>query len=75
MILVDTDVLVDCLRGTAPAKRWLEETPAEGLGIPGIVAMELLLGCRNRVELQNLQRFLSTFSVAWPDASEFEQAS
>jgi tRNA(fMet)-specific endonuclease VapC len=74
MILVDTDVLVDCLRGTAPAKRWLESTAAETLGIPGIAAMELLIGCRNRAELQHLQKFLSTFSMVWPDASEFAEA-
>ena len=36
--------------------------------------MELLVGCRNRAELQHLQKFLSTFSVLWPEASEFSQA-
>jgi predicted nucleic acid-binding protein len=74
MILVDTDVLVDCLRGTAPAKRWLEHASSEALGVPGVVAMELLIGCRNRAELEHLQKFLSTFSVLWPEASEFAQA-
>jgi predicted nucleic acid-binding protein len=44
MVLVDTDVLVDCLRGTPPAKAWLERASTEVLGIPGVVAMELLIG-------------------------------
>lgn len=73
MILVDTDVLVDCLRGTDAARQWLESS-GETLGIPGVVAMELVVGCRNRAELQRLQRFLQTFTVVWPEASEFSQA-
>lgn len=55
MILVDTDVLVDCLRGTDAARQWLESS-GETLGIPGVVAMELVVGCRNRAELQRLDR-------------------
>lgn len=58
MVLVDTDVLVDCLRGTPPAKAWLERASTEVLGIPGVVAMELLIGCRNRAEIEKLQKFL-----------------
>ena len=73
MVLVDTDVLVDCLRGTPPAKAWLERASAEVLGIPGVVAMELLIGCRNRAEIEKLQNFLSAFSIVWPDAAEFAQ--
>jgi hypothetical protein len=44
------------------------------LGLPGVVAMELLIGCRNRAEIQHLQKFLNTFSIVWPDASEFARA-
>ncbi len=73
MVLVDTDVVVDCLRGTAPSREWLQRTSTEALGLPGVVAMELLIGCRNRAEIQHLQRFLDTFSIVWPDASEFAQ--
>lgn len=74
MILVDTDVLVDCLRGTLPARNWLEQAGAEVLGIPGIVAMELLVGCRNGAELARVQQFLGTFPVVWPEAIEFALA-
>jgi predicted nucleic acid-binding protein len=74
MILVDTDVLVDCLRGATPAREWLERMATEVLGIPGIVAMELLIGCRNRAELERVQQFLSKFLVAWPEATEFAGA-
>lgn len=74
MVLVDTDVVVDCLRGTAPSREWLQRTSTEALGLPGVVAMELLIGCWNREEIQYLQKFLNTFSIAWPDASEFARA-
>jgi len=74
MVLVDTDVVVDCLRGTAPSREWLQRTSTEALGLPGVVAMELLIGCRNRAEIQHLQKFLDTFAIVWPDASEFARA-
>jgi predicted nucleic acid-binding protein len=66
--------LVDCLRGTPPARAWLESASTEVLGIPGVVAMELLIGCRNRAEVEHLQKFLSAFSIVWPDAAEFARA-
>ena len=74
MVLVDTDVVVDCLRGTAPSREWLQRASTEVLGLPGVVAMELLIGCRNRAEIQHLQKFLDTFAIVWPDASEFARA-
>jgi predicted nucleic acid-binding protein len=70
MILVDTDVLVDCLRGTDAAKEWIGRAPSEDLAIPGIAAMELLIGCRNQVDVQQIQKFLGAFSVVWPDAAD-----
>ena len=42
MVLVDTDGVVDCLRGTAPAREWLTLTSTETLGLSGVVAMEVL---------------------------------
>ena len=50
MILVDTDVMVDVMRRHAPAVAWLDSLDTETIGIPGLVAMELLQGCRNREE-------------------------
>ena len=72
--LVDTDVLIDILRGTAAAQSWLASTPTTTFAIPGVVAMELVMGCRNQVELRRVQQLLTTFSIAWPEAAEFAQA-
>jgi len=74
MILLDTDVLVDCLRGVSVAQRWLASAAKESFGIPGVVAMELLMGCRHQADVERLQKFLGTFRVLWPDASEFARA-
>ena len=74
MVFVDTDVLIECLRGSVTARNWLQGAPKETFGIPGVVAMELLMGCRNQPDLQQTRKFLSTFTVAWPEASEFAAA-
>jgi tRNA(fMet)-specific endonuclease VapC len=71
---LDTDVMIDCLRGTPAARGWLELVEAEAFQVPGIVAMELLMGCQNKAELERTQKFLHAFDIAWPEASEFAQA-
>jgi predicted nucleic acid-binding protein len=72
--LVDTDVLIDILRGTPAAQVWLTSMPATTFAIPGVVAMELLIGCRNQAELRRVQQFLNAFSVAWTEAVECARA-
>jgi predicted nucleic acid-binding protein len=74
MVLVDTDVLVECLRGSVAAANWLRSQLKETFRIPGIVAMELVIGARNQDDLRQIRKFLSQFTVAWPDAAEFAQA-
>jgi predicted nucleic acid-binding protein len=74
MNLVDTDVIVDCLRGTIPAQEWLKQLGKQPLAIPAVAAMELVMGCRDRADLERIQRFLATFEVVWPDAAEFSAA-
>jgi predicted nucleic acid-binding protein len=36
--------------------------------------MELVIGCRNQADLQQIRAFLSSFNIAWPNATEFAQA-
>ena len=73
MVLVDTDVLIECLRGSDAAKGWLTSLQKEAVGIPGVVAMELLMGCRSQPELDQTRKFLASFNVVFPDSSEFER--
>ena len=71
---LDTDVLIDCLRGTEPARVWLATAANDAFAIPGVVAMELVMGCRNQGELSQTLKFLDRFEVAWPDPPEFASA-
>ncbi len=73
MILLDTDVLIDCQRGLPAAGDWLSQSSNQEFAIPGIVAMELIVGCRNKDDLQRAQAFMRYF-VIWPQASEIERA-
>ncbi len=74
MNLVDTDVLVDCLRGTVPAQEWLKRVAQQPFAVHAVAALGLVMGCRNRADLERIQRFLATFEVVWPEASEFATA-
>jgi hypothetical protein len=47
--LIDTDVLVGCLRGSPEASTWLSSLRHETFEIPGIVAMELVNGIERPV--------------------------
>ena len=39
MILLDTDVMVDVLRGHYPAVTWLRSMQDKEIGMPGLVAL------------------------------------
>ncbi len=70
MQLVDTDVLVDVLRKHPPALAWLAALGTERLGVPGLVAMELLQGCRNRLEQRRVEEFLQSYRLYWPSSAD-----
>lgn len=72
--LLDTDVLVDVLRGVEQARVWLDENANQRLLVPGIVAMELLAGCVNQEHLTRCRSFVTRFPIAWTEAHEFEFA-
>lgn len=68
--LVDTDVLIDAaasVEAAVAALGQIEEGAA--LSISTITQMELLVGCRNKTELQKTERFLQRFDVIRMDAS------
>ena len=54
MILLDTDVMIDLLRKYPPAVAWLGSIGEEEVVLPGFVVMELIQGCRNKVEQQKV---------------------
>ncbi|MDQ3003994.1 MAG: type II toxin-antitoxin system VapC family toxin [Chloroflexota bacterium] len=72
MILLDTDVMVDVLRGYEPAKQWLES--AQEIGVPGLVVMELIQGCQNAREQRQLEKALSEYQLYWPTEEDCTRA-
>lgn len=61
-ILVDTDILIDVANNDAIAKaRLTGESQTSILAVSTVTVMELIVGCRNKSELQVLNRFLSQF--------------
>jgi predicted nucleic acid-binding protein len=74
VILVDTDVMIDVMRRHGPAVAWLGSLGAEEIGIPGLVAMELLQGCRNREEQNQLERLLRPYQRYWPSQADCARA-
>lgn len=65
MKLVDTDICIDLLRKQPDAISWFA-TLTEAPGIPGFVALELILGCRDTIEMRRVQKFIQRFDIVWP---------
>jgi predicted nucleic acid-binding protein len=74
MILVDTDVAVDILRGHPPAVSWLQGLGSAPLGLPGLVVMELIQGCQNKAEQLRVEQFCHPCTVYWPAQADCQQA-
>lgn len=74
IVFLDTDVLIECLRGKPEDLAWLKGASSQPVQIPGIVAMELLAGCRDKADQQRTIKFLASYPVVWPEAGDFAQA-
>jgi predicted nucleic acid-binding protein len=62
--LIDTDVLIDAERGLPDAVNFLAgQHAAAGVHFSAISAMELLVGCRNQRELQNVLQSVASATV------------
>jgi predicted nucleic acid-binding protein len=73
--LVDTDIVVDILRGYPPSVRWLEASRDETvLVLPGFVVMEAVDGCRNLEEQRRVEAFVERFRLAWPEPETCQRA-
>jgi predicted nucleic acid-binding protein len=73
-MLLDTDVMVSISRGHPPAVGWLASIRSTPLGLPGLVAMELLQGCQNLADQQRLERQLQSFPRYWPSLLDCQLA-
>ena len=63
-VIVDTDILIDAGRSVTEAISCLKRIEQSGyLAASVITQMELLVGCRNKTEVKELERFLSRFKL------------
>lgn len=74
MIILDSDIMIDLLRQYQPAVNWLESLDQEEIVLSGFVVMELLQGCKNKVEQAKVEQFLTGFQIIWPSPETCEAA-
>jgi len=66
LILLDSDIMIDLLRQYPPAISWFDTLDDdEELLLSGYVMMELIQGCRNKIEQERLQHELATYGIVW----------
>jgi predicted nucleic acid-binding protein len=65
--LIDTDVTIECFSGSPNAGEWLSKQEPLTLGIPYVVALEVLIGARNAREMTELRRQLGRFALVLPE--------
>ena len=74
MILLDTDVMIDILREYPPAINWLRNIEETDIMLPGFVVMELIQGCKSKIEKELLEEKLNIFEIIWPLQDSFQKA-
>ncbi|MEW6367658.1 MAG: type II toxin-antitoxin system VapC family toxin [Acidobacteriota bacterium] len=75
MILVDTSVMIDYLRGDAGTARKLHEIGKRNAVLNSLVVMELLQGARNKAELNAVKRRLDGFRLVEIDQGVSDMAT
>lgn len=61
--LLDTNILIDILRGYKPSVQWMQSNSDLVLGIPSLVRMEIVLGAKDKIEQERVIKTLSPFPV------------
>ncbi len=73
MALLDTDIVVDILRGYPPALTWLA-AQAVAPTLPGFVVLELMEGCTTSLAMRRLQKQIASFSIVWSTEQDLNRA-
>ena len=64
-VIVDTDILIDLSAEVDQAVDTIKALEAEfAVAVSTITVMELTVGCRNKTELRNMEKFLERFEVS-----------
>jgi predicted nucleic acid-binding protein len=73
-LVVDTDVLIEILRGDGRAGEWLVSVESLVIGIPVIVWMEILVGARDKQEQRVFTEQLAQYSILHLESGDSERA-
>ena len=73
MQLLDTDVLIDVLRGHPPALDWFGSS-SKLPSVPGFVVMELIQDADNKERVQRAMKLVEPLPVVWPTPAHCDQA-
>jgi predicted nucleic acid-binding protein len=65
-IILDTNILIEILKGKSVTIKKVESFEKE-LCISSINAMELFYGAFNKAEIKKLEKFISLFTIIYPD--------
>ncbi|MDQ4078728.1 MAG: type II toxin-antitoxin system VapC family toxin [Chloroflexota bacterium] len=64
LTIVDTDILIDAGRGISEAIDYLDDREkSTRLAVSAVTQMELIVGCRNKAELRDLEKVLKRFQL------------
>jgi len=75
VIYVETNILIDALRGYAPATQFLAQSAkADIVGRSQVCEVELLLGAPSRAARRPVERLLKDLTVVTPTLDDFAEA-
>ena len=74
MLLLDTDLMVDVLRGYPESVEWLRSLTEDVPALPGLVVLELMDGCRSKMEMKRLLKRVEPFLIYWPSDVDCDRA-
>ena len=75
MIVLDSDVTIDILRGLTPAVGWFDQLPDDQILInPGYVALELIWGTKDTKDQRTTENWLADCKIVWLEPEVYEQA-
>jgi predicted nucleic acid-binding protein len=64
LIIIDTDILIDAGRNVSEALNCLQQIEQRlPAAVSSVTQMELIIGCRNKNELDSLEQFLNRFHI------------
>ncbi len=64
LIIVDTDILIDAGRNVNEALKCLQQIEQRSpAAVSSVTQMELIIGCRNKNELDSLEQFIDRFHI------------